>query len=61
VVAQGIVDEDGCLRQVEILEGSDEKLNAVVLAAFRQWVFQPATLEGQPVSAHYVLTMSFDT
>ena len=60
VVMAAIVDQDGCTRQPRILRGIDSRMDAAALEAFSQFVFLPATLDGKPVSAHYVFTITFN-
>ena len=60
VVMAAIVDQDGCTRQPRILKGYNSSMDAAALEAFSQFVFLPATLEGKPVSAHYVFTITFN-
>ncbi len=59
VIVEAVIDQDGCTRQVKILRGVGKEADAAALEAVRQWVFRPATLEGKPVSVHYVLTVNF--
>jgi hypothetical protein len=58
VVLKGIVDEDGCVRQLKILNSTDELASSAALKAFGQWVFQPAMLDGRPVRVFYVVTIN---
>lgn len=62
VNVQAVIDSDG--RVVEVVpldDGSDnELLRGAAVAAIRDWRFQPATLDGEPVAVHYRLTVRFD-
>jgi len=58
VILQVVVDEDGCVRDPKIVRGVNRYHDSVALEAVRQWVFLPATLEGNPVSVSYVLTIN---
>jgi TonB family protein len=59
IILQVVIDEDGCVRDPRIFQGTNEHQNSGALDAVRQWVFLPATLEGKPVSVNYVLTITF--
>ena len=59
IILQVVIDEDGCVRDPRILQGTNWYQNSGALDAIRQWVFLPATLEGKPVSVNYVLTITF--
>jgi TonB family protein len=59
IVLEGIIDEDGCVRQLKVLKSTDEGLSSAALKSIGQWVFQPATLDGRPVRVSYVVTFSF--
>jgi len=43
------IDEDGCVQDLKVTNGLNKYANQVVLDTFRDWVFRPATLLGQPV------------
>ena len=58
VVLLMTVDERGVPVQVQIMEGHPVFHEAAVQAA-RQWRFEPARLEGRPVSASFRLTLKF--
>jgi protein TonB len=58
VVLLMTVDESGQPLRVQVLEGHSVFHEAAVLAA-RQWRFEPARLEGRPVSASFRLTLKF--
>jgi len=59
VILECVVDREGCVRQPKVLQGLSNGLSEAALAALRQWVFQPATLEGKPVSVYYTLSVTF--
>jgi TonB family protein len=58
ILLQVVIDEDGCVRDPRILQGTNSYQNSGALDAVRQWVFLPATLEGRPVSVNYFLTVT---
>jgi TonB family protein len=59
VIIEAIIDEGGCVRAARALQGLPHGLTEAALAAVRQWVFSPATLEGKPVKVYYVLTINY--
>jgi protein TonB len=58
VVLMMTVDEQGRPIQVQVLEGHAVFHEAAKQAA-RQWRFEPARMNGQPVSAAFRLTLKF--
>jgi len=58
VVVEGVVDEDGCMRQVRTAESTDKGLEAAAMESVGQWVFEPATLNGAPVRVFYSVTIN---
>jgi TonB family protein len=59
VILDASIDEDGCVAAARVLRGAAPELDASALAAVMQWVFEPATAEGQPVKVAYTLTVNF--
>jgi outer membrane biosynthesis protein TonB len=51
VVAEAVVDQEGCIADATIVTGLAGDLDLAVLDALRFWTFHPATLEGRPVVA----------
>jgi TonB family protein len=58
VVAEAVIDEDGCVRQVRVLRSAGKRVDAAAVDAIEQWVFLPAILDGRPVRVFYVLTVT---
>lgn len=56
VIVEGVVDEDGCMRQVRAVESTDKTLEAPAIKAAEKWVFEPATRNGAPVRVFYTVT-----
>lgn len=55
------VASDGSADRLELAEGSGNRhLDRAALEAVRRWTFQPATRNGQPVSAQVVVPIVFD-
>jgi TonB family protein len=61
VVVKVVVDEDGCVRDPQVLQGVSKSHDEIAVEAIRQWVFRPATQEGKPVTVSYVLTIKTQT
>lgn len=56
VVARGIVGRDGRLQDIEVLSADDPLLIEPLLDSLRQWRFQPATVNDEPVAVYYTVT-----
>lgn len=55
-----LVRADGTVGGVEILESSGyPSLDRAASEAITRWRFAPATRDGQPIDAYYVLTVRF--
>ena len=59
VVIQAVIDEDGTVAQTRVVHSLTPSLDRVSQEAIRQWTFEPATLDGEPVSVFYNLTINF--
>jgi hypothetical protein len=59
IVASAIMNTSGKLEQVSIPQNSEDALVGPLLAALRQWLFQPAQIDGQPVSLKILLGIRF--
>jgi TonB family protein len=62
VVARAIVNEDGTVGAVEILDSSRQKLGfeKSVISAVKQWRFEPAQREGESVASYAWLRLYFN-
>jgi TonB family protein len=58
-VAEVLIDEAGCVRQVKILQTPNRALDAATVTAFEKWAFLPATLNRRPVRVIETLTFNF--
>jgi protein TonB len=61
VVIEATVDTTGKVSNAKILESSDPAFSEAVLKAIRQWMFNPATKDGQPISSKIQVPFSFKT
>jgi protein TonB len=59
VILESVIDQEGCVRKTRVLKGQPYGLNEEAVAALRNWVFEPAKLNGEPVKVYYVLTVNF--
>ena len=59
VIVQGVITKKGDYICVEVLQGLPLGLTESALETLRTWKFEPATLDGKPVTARYVLTTNF--
>ena len=59
VVMQGIIDRDGCIRELTQLKGVSQDVDQAAAETVKRWVFEPALLDGKPVDVYYNLTTSF--
>ena len=59
VIVQAIIDREGLVEDVKVLKGLPLGLDKAAVDAIRQWQFEPATLDGNPVAVYYNLTVNF--
>jgi protein TonB len=59
VIVQAIIDKDGNVQNVKLLKGLPMGLDQAAVDAIKKWRFQPATLNGKPVTVYYNLTVNF--
>lgn len=59
VIAEVVIDKEGCLTEAKVLKGLSPVLNHEALRVMKTWVFEPAKLEGVPVTVYYTLTVNF--
>lgn len=48
-VAEALIDEGGCVRQVKILQSPDRSLDAAAVATFEKWAYLPVIRNHRPV------------
>ena len=58
VRVNGVISRDGTVRSLELISGHPLLVNAA-LAAVRQWLYDPARLNGQPVDVLLVIDVNF--
>jgi protein TonB len=61
VVLSLLIDTDGRVADVSVLDPQPFGLTESAVTAVQQWRFQPCTFDGRPVSVRYTLTVRFKT
>jgi TonB family protein len=59
IILESIIDEEGCVINIKVLQSLDPGLDEATKAALRSWTFQPAMYKGMPVKVYYSLTINF--
>jgi protein TonB len=59
VMLRGIIERDGCLTNLSVLQHVTPCLDAAALKAARGWVFAPASRKGLAVRVSYDLSIHF--
>lgn len=59
VIVRAIVDAEGTVRDVEVLKGLPMGLDQRTVETVREWRFEPARRNGEPVPVFYNVTVSF--
>lgn len=59
VIVQVVIEKDGSVSRTRILKGLHPTLDEAAVEAIRQWRFEPALLDGEPVAVQYHLTINF--
>jgi TonB family protein len=59
VVLYGVIRPDGSVDSIQVVRKLDPQLDANSVAAFRQWKFEPATKNGQPVALEAIVHIPF--
>ena len=59
VIVEAIIDQNGVVKDVEVLKPLPFGLDQAAVDAVKQWTFKPATLNGQPVAVRFNLTINF--
>ena len=59
IIVDALIAEDGRVAQPWVVKGLTPRLDLKSLLTLCNWRFQPATLDGKPVSVYYQLSVSF--
>ena len=57
---QAVVRKDGSVDSVQVVQGLGMGLDEAAVAAVKQWRFQPATRNGEPVDLQITLAVTFN-
>jgi protein TonB len=60
VILEAVIDKKGRVSNVRVLKGLPMGLDAEAVAAVKDWVFDPADMDGRPVAVYYTLTVHFE-
>jgi TonB-like protein len=55
IVVYAILQNDGKLQQLSVMQSPDARFNPPILAALRRWTFRPAQMNGKPVAVKVLL------
>jgi outer membrane biosynthesis protein TonB len=55
IVVSGVINTEGKLDQMLIIQSPDDRLTEGITEALNKWAFRPAELNGQPVSVKVLL------
>jgi len=56
-IVELVIGTDGTVRTIRFLKSPGGKIEPIVAAALKQWRFEPATRDGQPIEVSYVLAV----
>jgi TonB family protein len=59
IVMSAIISKDGTVLKPTVRNTADPRLAAAAIAAVKQWVYQPALLNGEPVETVTTITLDF--
>lgn len=61
VVLRAVIDEDGVVDEIEIVDCNQPSLGfeEAAIEAVEQWRYRPATLRGRPVAVYFVVLVEF--
>ena len=57
LVAEAVIEIDGTIGDVVLVRGLGGEVDAAFVKAVKQYLFEPATLKGEPVAVKYVLVV----
>jgi TonB family protein len=59
VILYGVIRQNGTVDSIQLVRGVDDRLNANAIDAFKEWKFEPATRDGQPVDLEAIVHIPF--
>jgi protein TonB len=60
VVLDIIIDENGKISDLKLIQGIEQKIDETVIATIRQWIFHPANRDGRPVASEQELRFHYE-
>lgn len=60
VILDVTIDENGRISDLKLVKGIEQTIDETVIAAVRQWVFNPANRDGQPVASEQELRFHYE-
>jgi TonB family protein len=59
VIVETVITEDGIVDEIMVVDSPDERLSSAAVEAIKQWRFDPALCDGEPVGVYYNVTVKF--
>lgn len=59
VILQTAIDQEGNVVDVDVLKGLQMGLTEAAVDAVKQWKFEPATIDGDPIPVSYNVTVNY--
>ncbi len=59
VILQAVISDRGVVEEVKVLKSAHPALDQAAMEAVQAWRWEPAFLDGKPVSVYYNLTINF--
>ena len=59
VILEAVIDQKGDIGRVRTIKGLPMELTDQAIVAIKTWKYEPATLDGEPVSVYYQVTVNF--
>ncbi len=59
VILRTAIDQEGNVADVRVLKGLQMGLTEAAVDAVKQWKFEPATIDGEPIPVGYNVTVKF--
>jgi len=60
VVLTAVIERDGGVGEVEVLQSTNRLFEAPAAEAVRRWAYRPARLDGRPVAVYFTVVVRFE-
>lgn len=60
IILDIVIDEKGKISDLKLVQGIEQKIDENVIATIRQWIFNPANRNGQPVASEQELRFHYE-